>query len=161
MNLKRITIYFLLIYFPSSCVKKEDCNLTQEDIESTVIPDDLSNFWDLCPALTIEQAKTRAKENSKDILIIFYATIFSGNDMVIWSELNKPYHFELLKAVIICPLNTDEKKNKDLQEKYTNSRELASLVFLDKELNKKSNVLFFQGSSRDKENLTEFIKKHV
>ena len=149
-----------LFIFILSCneVAAERCIYSEEEITRSLISRDLDNFWSLCPVFNLAQAQQQSKENGKDILVIFYATIFSGNDSAIWEEINKEENSNLIRnRLIICPLNIEYDDNEKYQLLFTDSRELASIVIVTKDLALASEVVFFQGSSADSDELKCFL----
>jgi hypothetical protein len=151
-NGKRTLFVTSLFVFILSCneVTAERCIYSEEEITRSMIRRDLDNFWSLCPVFNLTQAQQLSKENGKDILVIFYASLFSGNDSAIWEEINKEENSNLIRnRVIICPLNIEYDDNEKYQLLFTDSRELASIVIVTKDLAVVSDVVFFQGSSDD------------
>jgi hypothetical protein len=158
--IKRIFI-ISLIFSLLGCFEQETSNCSYDlfEIEKSMISSDNTNIWDLCPVFNLEEAIELSKEYDKNILIIFYSTIFSGNDDKIWKTLNFKKNSNLIgEKFILCPLNIEEQGNKKNQLLFTNSLELASIVVVSSKKEVLSNVLFYQGRSIEDEELNVFLE---
>jgi len=141
--------------------KSSNCTYSVAEQNKSLIPLKFKNIWNLCPIFDLNNALERAENENKDVLIIFYATIFSGNDYKIWEALDLKKNSNIInKKFILCPLNVEELENKKKQILFTNSIELASIVVISIKEEVLSNVLFYQGESIQDEKLNTFLETY-
>jgi len=160
----RNVILFTFISTFLSCINSNSsasCCMKGEVSSNLLISLEYQNIWDLCPVFKLEEAIECSNNSNKNILIIFYASIFSGNDDKLWEVLNLSENHLLMKEkFIVCPLNVDIESNREYQEIYIESYELASIVVLSHEKDVVSEVMFYQGRSSDNLKLTSFLEKY-